>query len=92
LNETLLWLLYCVSGVLAFAAVHHWRWHAGWAIATGGLVTAIGWLLIFRFTDDEQRPDWIRLDVSLNVTFALIFAAFGAAIGWWLLKRRANQE
>jgi hypothetical protein len=92
LNETLLWLLYCVSGVLAFAAVHYWRWHIGWAIVSGGLVTMIGWLLIFRFTDEEKRPDWIRLDISLNVTFALIFAAFGAALGWWLLRRRASPD
>ena len=90
MNETLLWLLYGVSGVLAFAAVFYWRWHIAWAIISGGLVTTIGWLLIFRFTDEETRPDWIKLDLSLSVTFALIFAVFGAALGTWLLKRRAS--
>jgi hypothetical protein len=92
LNETLLWLLYCVSGGLAFTAVSRWRWHIAWAVVAGGLVTMIGWLLIFRFTEEERRPDWLKLDLSLNVTFGLIFAAFGAALGWWLLKRRANPD
>ena len=90
MNETLLWLLYCASACLAFAAVHYWRWHAVWAIVSGGLVTLIGWLLMFRFTDEEKRPDWIKLDVALNVTFALIFATFGAALALWLLKRRTS--
>ena len=92
MNETLLWFLYCVSGGLAFAAVYRWRWHFAWAIISGGLVTAIGWILMFRLTDEENRPDWVRLDVALNVTFALIFATFGAALALWLLKRRANAD
>ena len=92
MNETLLWLLYCVSGGLAFAAVHCRRWHLAWAIIAGGLVTMIGWLLIFRFTDEEMRPEWLKLDLSLNVTFGLIFAAFGAGLAWWLQKRRSNSE
>ena len=90
MNETLLWLLYCVGGVLAFAAVHRWRWRIALAVISGGLITTIGWLLIFRFTDEEKRPDWVKLDLSLNVTFALIFAAFGAGLGWWLSRRRAS--
>ena len=90
MNETLLWLLYCLSGALAFAAVYYWRWRPAWAVISGGLVSTIGWLLIFRFTDEETRPDWIKLDLSLSVTFALIFAVFGAALGTWLLKRRAS--
>ena len=90
MNEALLWLLYGVSGVLAFAAVFYWRWHIALAIISGGLVSTIGWLLIFRFTDEETRPDWIKLDLSLSVTFALIFAVFGAALGTWLHKRRAS--
>jgi hypothetical protein len=88
LNETLLWLSYCVCGVLAFAATNRWRWGIGVAILAGGLIATIGWLLIFRFTDEEKRPDWIRLDLSLNLTFGLIFAAAGAILGWWLLSRQ----
>jgi cytochrome c biogenesis protein CcdA len=88
LNENLLWLLYCVSGVLAFAAVYKGRWRIGLAVLAGGLVTAIGWLLLFRFTEVEHRPEWIRLDLSLNLTFGLMFAAAGAALAWHRIKRR----
>ena len=92
MNETLLWFLYCVSGGLAFAAVYYWRWRIFLALLTGGLVTTIGWLLIFRFTEEEKRPDWIKLDLSLNLTFGLIFTAIGAGLGWWLLSRRVGSD
>ena len=89
MNETLLWLGYCISGGLAFAAIYYWRWRIVLAVAAGALVTAIGWLLLFRFTDEAMRPDWIRVDLSLNLTFGLMFAVFGAALGRWLLARRS---
>ena len=92
MNETLLWLVYAVSGGVAFAAVHYWRWRIALAVLTGGLVTTIGWLLIFRLTDEETRPDWVRLDLSLNLSFGLIFAALGAALGWWLVRRRGRTD
>ena len=90
MNETLLWLLYCVSGILAFAAVHYWRWHTVLAIIAGGVLTGAGWALLYRLTEEEKRPEWIKLDLSLNITFGLIFAVFGAALGWWLLRRRSE--
>lgn len=92
MNETLLWLLYCVSGVVAFSAVYRWRWRIVLAMLAGGLITAIGWLLVFRFTDEEKRPEWVRLDLTLNLTFGLIFAGFGAAFGWWYLTRRERAD
>ena len=92
MNETLLWLLYVISGGIAFATIYYWRWRIALAVLTGGLVTTIGWLLIFRFTDEEKRPDWVRLDFSLNVTFGLIFAAAGAVIAWRSLRRGGTAE
>jgi hypothetical protein len=92
LNETLLWLLYAVSGGAAFAAIYYRRWRISLAVLTGGLITVIGWLLLFRFTDAERRPDWIRLDLSLNLSFGLIFAALGAALGWRLLSRPGKPD
>lgn len=90
MNETLLFLLYCVSGGLAFAAIYYWRWRIALAVLGGGLITTIGWLLIFRLTDEEMRPAWVRLDLSLNLTFGLMFAGMGAALGWRLLKRHGK--
>lgn len=88
MNETLLWLVYLASGGLAFAAIYYWRWRIVLAVLAGGLLTAIGWLLIFELTAEEMRPDWVRVDLSLNLTFGLIFAVFGAALGRWFLTRR----
>ncbi|MFL6853707.1 MAG: hypothetical protein ACJ8EM_09425 [Sphingomicrobium sp.] len=92
MNETLLWLLYCIGGVLAFAAVYYWRWRIILAILPGGLVTGAGWALLYRLTDEEKRPDWVQLDLSLNLCFALIFACFGAVLGWWLRNRRGGAD
>lgn len=92
MNETLLWLDYALSGGVAFSAVYRWRWRITLAVLTGSLITTIGWLLIFRFTEEEKRPDWIRLDLSLNLTLGLIFAVFGAAIGWQLLSQREGPD
>jgi cytochrome c biogenesis protein CcdA len=92
LNETLLWLAYFASGGASFAAAYYCRWRVWLAIVIGGLVTLIGWLLLFRFTDEDKRPDWIRLDLSLNLCFGLLFAALGAGLAWWLLSRRGKAD
>lgn len=90
MNETLLFLVYAVSGGMAFAAVYRWRWRIYLAVLAGGLITTIGWLLLFRFTEEEMRPDWVRLDLSLNLTLGLIFAVVGAALGRRFLARRED--
>jgi hypothetical protein len=92
LNETLLWLLYSVSGLLAFALVYRWRSRIGLAILACGLLTATGWALLFQLTEEEKRPDWVRLDLSLSLTFGLIFAACGAMLARRLLARRDPAE
>jgi cytochrome c biogenesis protein CcdA len=92
LNETLLWLVFVASGGVAFAAVYYRRWRVWLAVVIGGLLTVVGWLLLFRFTDEEKRPNWIRLDLSLNICFGLFFAGLGAGLGWWLLTRRAKPD
>ena len=90
MNETLLFLVYALSGGLAFSGVYRWRWRIWLAVLAGGLITTIGWLLIFRFTEEANRPEWVRMDLALNLTLGLIFAVFGAAIGWRFLSRRGG--
>ena len=92
MNETLLWLVYALGGGVSFAGIRYRRWRVAMAVLAGVLLTAIGWLLIFRFTEVEKRPEWVRLDVSLNLTFGLIFAVAGAALGRWLLSRSARAD
>jgi hypothetical protein len=92
LNETLLWILYCVSGLLAFAATYHARSGIILGVLAGGLLTGAGWAFLYHFTDEEKRPQWIRVDLSLNMTFGLMFAAAGAILGQKLLARRTRED
>ena len=92
MNETLLWLLYCASGLLAFLVTYKLRGRPIFAALAGGLLTGAGWSLLYAMTEVDQRPDWVQLDLSLNLTFGLIFAAAGAGIGRWMLSRRDGDE
>ena len=92
MNETLLWLLYCVSGLVAFSVTYNLNGRPVFAALAGGLLTGAGWFLLYAMTEVEKRPDWVQLDLSLNLTFGLIFAAAGAAIGCWMLSRRDSPD
>lgn len=92
MNENLLWLLYCVSGVLAFASVYRSSWPIGLALLWGLLITGTGWALIYQLTEEEKRPDWVQLDLTLNLTFGLIFAAAGAGLAKYLITRGEPSE
>lgn len=87
MNETILWLLYFASGVVAFVAAYRLNWRITTASVAGAAVTLAGWLLLYRATVEEKRPNWARLDLSLNLAFALIFAAAGAALATLLVSR-----
>jgi len=88
LNETLLWLLYLASAVVAFLAVHRFGTRIVPAMIIGTLVTGFGWIPLYFLTSEELRPDFWRVDFSLNVCFGLIFAGAGAAIAFFMATRR----
>ena len=90
MNETLLWLLYLVSAVVGFLAVHRLGWRLVPSILAGTLVTVLGWVPIFLLTAEDKRPPFWRLDLSLNASFALIFAAAGAALAFAMKDREAR--
>jgi hypothetical protein len=90
LNETLLWLLYLVSAVTGFLTVHKLGWRLVPSMLAGTLVTVLGWLPIYLLTAEDERPDFWRLDLSLNASFALIFAGAGAALAFALKSREAE--
>ena len=79
MNETILWLLYVVGAVAAYAAVQKLGWRIVPSTLAGCVPTLIGWGLIYLLTAEDKRPVWWRVDLSLNLSFALIFAACGAA-------------
>jgi hypothetical protein len=41
---------------------------------------------------EDDRPNWWRLDLSLNLSFAIIFAACGAAAAFALQYRSSRGE
>ena len=90
MNETLLWLLYLVSAVVAFLAVQRLGWRIVPSMLAGTLVTLIGWVLLYLLTADDNRPEFWRLDLSLNASFALIFAGVGAALAFAMKDREAR--
>ena len=90
MNETLLWLLYLVSAVVGFLAVQKLGWRLVPSMLAGTLVTVLGWLPIFLLTAEDKRPPFWRLDLSLNASFALIFAGAGAALAFALKSREAE--
>ena len=87
MNETLLWLLYLVSAVVGFLMVQRLGWRLVPSMLAGTLVSVLGWVLIYLLTAEDQRPDFWRLDLSLNASFALIFAGAGAALAFALKSR-----
>jgi hypothetical protein len=87
LNETLLWLLYLVSAVVAFLTVQKLGWRIVPSIFAGTAVSVVGWTLLYALAAEDNRPEFWRLDLSLNASFALIFAGAGAALAFALKSR-----
>jgi len=90
LNETLLWLLYLVSAAVAFFTVQKLGWRLVPSMLAGTLVTVLGWLVIYLLTAEDKRPAFWRLDLSLNASFALIFAGAGAALAFAMKSREVE--
>lgn len=92
MNETILWLLYLVGAAVAFAAVHKFDWRIVPSTIVGTFPTLIGWAVLYFVTAEEDRPVWWRVDLSLNLSFALIFAACGAAAAFAMQYRSSRAE
>ncbi|NUT00425.1 MAG: hypothetical protein HOP96_05570 [Sphingomonas sp.] len=90
MNETLLWLLYLVSAAVAFLAVQKLAWRIVPSMLVGTLVSIIGWGILFLLTAEDKRPAFWRLDLSLNASFALIFAGAGAALAFAIQNDRVS--
>jgi hypothetical protein len=88
LNETLLWLAYLASALAAYLLVAKLRWRIVPSILTGAFVSVIAWGILYLFTAEDLRPSFWRVDLSLNVSFAVIFAGAGAALGFAVAGRQ----
>ena len=92
MNETLLWLLYIVGGGAAFALVRYRRW----PITPSTLVPAVAgtalWYVAVELGKEKNEPAWINVDLAMNFSFFVIFAAVGAGLGMLMRQRDAGQE
>jgi hypothetical protein len=93
LSETLVWVLYLITGALAFAAVYRLGWPMTWSMLAPTVLTTLIWYLAVEFVGkEENEPAWINVDLALNASFSLIFAGAGAALGMYLRTRKQRAE
>jgi hypothetical protein len=90
LTDSLLWLLYSAGAAIAFALIHRLGWRIVPSMIVATIPTLLGWIALFLGMAEEDRPAWWRLDLSLNLSFALIFAAAGAAVAFALKSRGSD--
>ena len=87
MSETLLWLLYVAGAAAACAAVYRLGWKIVPSTLAATAITVVGWAALYFLADEEKRPSFWEVDLSLNACFALIFAGAGAALGLFLASR-----
>ena len=88
MNDTIIWLGYLVGAGIAFAAVYSLGWKVTPAAIVGGLVGLAIWAVTFLGTSSEDRSSWLQVEIALNGSLSLIFAAAGAAVALALKHRR----
>jgi lipoprotein signal peptidase len=92
MNETLLWLLYVIGAGLAFGAVRRLRWPISLAMLAPSVLGTAIWYLAVELGKEENEPAWINVDLGLNFSFFLIFAAAGAALAQVVSLREARRS
>jgi threonine/homoserine/homoserine lactone efflux protein len=88
LSDTLIWLGYVIGGAIAFWLVYSQGWRITIATIVGGAVALAIWAVIFATTSSEDRSPWLQVELALNGSLSLIFAAAGAAVALALKHRR----
>lgn len=92
MNEYLLWLLYLVGAAFAFAAVRLRGWRLTLAMLVPAVVGTFAWYLAIELGKEKNEPQWMNVDLALNFSFFLIFAAAGAALAFYLNSRSPRFE
>jgi hypothetical protein len=80
LSALLTWVGYLLSAVLAFAAVHYKGWRIVPAMLAAGAVGLVITIFALLLTKAEDRSTWETVEVTLNGSVCLMFAALGAAV------------
>ena len=88
MSDSIAWLGYLIGGAIAFAAVYRRSWKITMATIVGGLVGLAIWAVTFLATSTDERSAWLQVEIALNGSLSLIFAAAGAAAALALKHRR----
>ena len=88
MSDSIAWLGYLIGAALAFWTVYARGWKVTPATVVGGLVGLAIWALTFLATSSEDRSSWLQVEIALNGSLSLIFAAAGAAVALALKHRR----
>jgi hypothetical protein len=88
LSDTLVWLGYLIGAAIAFWTVYSQGWKVTPATIVGGLVGVAIWAITYLATSSEDRSAWLQVELGLNGSLSLIFAAAGAAVALALKHRR----
>ena len=79
MTDALVWIGYLIGAAIAFAAVYQRSWKVTLAAIVGGLVGTAIWAVTFLATSTDERSAWLQVEIALNGSLSLIFAAAGAA-------------
>ena len=88
MSDTIVWLGYLIGAAIAFWTVYSQGWKVTPATIVGGLVGLAIWAVTYLATSTDERSVWLQVEVALNGSLSLIFAAAGAAVATALKHRR----
>ena len=88
MTDTIVWLGYLIGAGIAFWTVYARSWKVTPASIVGGLVGLAVWAVTYIATSTDERSSWLQVEVALNGSLSLIFAAAGAAVALALKHRR----
>ena len=92
MSDSIIWLGYLIGAGVAFYLVYSQRWKITSSTFAGALVALAIWGVVFATTSSEDRSPWLQVELSLNGSLGLIFAAAGAAVALALKHRRDDSE
>ena len=87
MSENLLWLLYLIGAGAAFTLVRLRHWRLVPAMLLPAVAGTAIWYAAVEFGKEENEPAWINVDLAVNFSFFLIFAAAGAALAFFFNSR-----